>query len=286
MDSKTDVGSLGERVGREWLAELEISGKSPSTITTYDVVLRKWFPWLAARGLAYDRIERVDVIAFLKDLRQTIQQSSCKTYLIALRSWYRWLEDQGYVHKSAPARVSVVCEDRIPDPPPAEDITALFSAARNPLERALARGLFSTGCRISELVGLRVDRIDLAAKEATVMGKGRRERIVFFTEDVAQAFQELLGDRRTGYLFQSHDVALTKGAAYRIMRRMSFRACVSVINPHRLRHAFATQLLRNGADLREVQELLGHKSILSTQRYTHISRPRLREAYDRAHPRT
>lgn len=271
-------------MGKEWLAELEISGKSPSTITTYDVVLRKWFPWLAARGRAYDRVERADVIAFLKDLRQTIQQSSAKTYLIALRSFYGWLEDNGYVDKSAPARVTVVSEDRIPDPPPAEDITALFAAARNPLERALARGLLATGCRISELVGLQIDHLDLVAREAVVMGKGARERVVFFTEDVAQAFRDLIGERRSGHLFEVHTVPLTKGAAYRIMRRMSFRACVNVVNPHRLRHAFATQLLRNGADLREVQELLGHKSILSTQRYTHISRPRLREVYDRTHP--
>lgn len=285
MESKTEVGSLGERVAQEWLAELEVSGKSPATICTYDVVARKWLAWLATQGIQYDRIERSHVIGFLKNQRETIKQSSCKTYLIALRSWYRWLEDQNYIHKSAPARVSVSCEERIPDPPPAEDITALFAAARNPLEHALARGLLATGCRISELVGLRIDHLNLPAREAIVMGKGARERVVFFTEDVAQAFRTLIGERRTGYLFEVHSVPLTKGAGYRIMRRMSYRACVSVINPHRLRHAFATQLLRNGADLREVQELLGHKSILSTQRYTHISRPQLREAYDRAHPR-
>lgn len=285
MESKTEVGSLGERVAREWLAELEISGKSPSTITTYDVVLRKWFPWLAARGVAYDRIQRGDVIAFLKDLRQTIKQSSCKTYLIALRSWYGWLEDQGYVHKSAPARVSVKCEERIPDPPALEEIRALFGAARNPFESALARGLLATGCRRAELVGLRIERMDLARREAFVMGKGQRERIVYFVAEVAEAFRVLVGDRREGLLFERDGAALTPEAAYKIIRRMSERAKIARVHPHRLRHAYATQLLENGADLREVQELLGHKSILSTQRYTHVSRPRLREAYDRAHPR-
>lgn len=263
-----------------------MSGKSPATICTYEVVARKWLAWLATQGIQYDRVERSHVIGFLKNQRETIKQSSCKTYLIAIRSWYRWLEDQNYIVKSAPGRVTVVAEDRIPDPPPAEDISALFAAARNPFENALARGLLSTGCRISELVNLRLDRVDLVAREATVMGKGSRERIVFFTEDVAQAFRAMIGERRTGFLFEAHGVALTKGAGYRIMQRMSFRACINVINPHRLRHAFATQLLRNGADLREVQELLGHKSILSTQRYTHITRPQLREAYDKAHPRS
>jgi site-specific recombinase XerD len=285
METRTDVSSPGGRVAGEWLAELEISGKSPATITTYDVLTRKWLEWLAARNIEYNRIERRDVIAFLKDLRLKVKQSSCKQYLVALRSWYGWLEDQDYIHRSAPARVTISCDDRIPDPPTVAEIVALFSAARNPFERALARGLLATGCRISEMVGLRIERIDLVAREAVVMGKGHRERIVYFSEDAGKAFELLIGERRGGYLFERRGVALTKGAGYRILRRMSERAKVSVIHPHRLRHAFATQLLERGADLRHVQELLGHKSILSTQRYTHVARPKLREVYERAYPR-
>lgn len=284
MDTRTEC-SPGERVAREWLAELEVTGKSPATIRTYRLVSQKWLGWLEARDIAYDRVERRDVIAWLADQRKTVQASSCKTYLHALQSWYGWLVDQDYILKSAPARVSIVSEDLIPDPPTADEISALFGATRNAFDVALVRGLLATGCRISEFVGLRIERLNLDARQAVVMGKGQRERVVYFTADVAEAFRALLDGRTAGNLFLRAGKAVSTSAAYWVMHRMSARAKIPTVHPHRLRHAFASQLLENGADIREVQELLGHKSLLSTQRYTHVARPRLREVYERAHPR-
>ena len=284
MDTRTEC-SPGERVAREWLAELEVSGKSPATIRTYRLVSLKWLGWIQAKSIAYDRVERRDVIAWLADQRKTVQASSCKTYLHALQSWYGWLVDQDYILKNAPARVSIVCEDRIPDPPRHEEISALLAAARNPFDVALVRGLLETGCRISEFVGLRIERLNLETRQAVVMGKGRRERMVYFTSETAEAFRRLLDGRTAGNLLIRAGKAVSTSAAYWILHRMSARAKVPNVHPHRLRHAFASQLLENGADIREVQELIGHKSLLSTQRYTHVARPRLREVYDRAHPR-
>lgn len=284
MGSKTDVGGLGERVARRWLSELKVVGKSGDTLKLYGSVVKKWLDWLGRR--CFKRATRTRVIQFLEHLQKTVERSTCKTYLNALRAFYRWLVDERIVRHSAPARVKVQCDEKLPTPPPTSDIAALFAAARNPLEEALPRGLFSTGCRVSELMGLRIERIDLRAREAVVMGKGRRERIVFFTRDTASVWKRLIAHRTTGFLFEWEGRAMGADAAYRRLERLSQRAHIRNINPHALRHAYATALLENGADLRHVQELLGHLSLLSTQRYTHVARPSLRKVYDRAHPRT
>jgi len=265
------------------LVELKVVGKSADTLKLYGTVVRQWFSWLGPR--CFKRATRTHVIKFLEHLRKTVEQSTCKTYLNALRAFYRWLEIEGIVRQSAPAKVKVQCDEKLPVPPPTADIAALFAAARNPLEEALPRGLFATGCRVSELMGLRIERIDLKAREAVVMGKGRRERIVYFTRETAKVWKRLIDHRTTGFLFEWQGRAMAADAAYRRLERLSERARIKNINPHKLRHAFATQLLNRGANLRQVQELLGHLSILSTQRYTHIARPRLREIYEKAYPR-
>lgn len=285
MDSRAE-GGPGERAAGEWLSELKVVGKSPSTVKLYGGVVRKWLDWLDRKQLSYKLIERKDVIAFLADLRQAaVKQTSCKTYLNALRAFYRWLEDQGEVVRSEPARIKVQCEERIPDPPRPTDIAALFAAARDPVDAALPRGLYATGCRISELMELRIENINFRTRQAIVMGKGRRERIVYFTPDAARAWKRMIGRRKSGYLFELDGRPLGANAAYRRLVRLSECAQVDRIHPHRLRHAYATQLLENGADLRHVQELLGHKSVLSSQRYTHVARPKLRAVYEKAHPR-
>jgi integrase/recombinase XerD len=284
--SKTVVGSLGERVAGEWFTELEVTGKSASTLKLYRyVILDLWLPWLGRRGVEYDRVERRGVIEFLVYLQETVSPASSKTYLNAVKSWYEWLEAQDYIHKSPATHVRVKVDEILPEPPPEKDIAALFAAIRNPIEAALAKGLFVTGCRISELVELRLERIRFDALEATIMGKGGRERVVYFTEKVSELWKVLAGGRTRGYLFDAGGNGHLKAdAAYRRMETLSHRAKVENINPHRLRHAYATGFLERGANLRELQELLGHKSILSTQRYTHVARPGLKELYQRLQP--
>lgn len=284
--SKTVVGSLGERVSREWFSELQVTGKSASTLKLYTyVVLDLWLPWLERRVIEYDRVERRNVIEFLQYLQETVSPSSSKTYLNAIKSWYEWLEAQDYIHKSPATHVSVKVDEVLPEPPSAAEIAALFAAIKTPVEAALAKGLFVTGCRISELVELRLERIRFDALEATIMGKGGKERVVYFTPKVAELWKVLAGARTRGYLFDmGGDRHLKADAAYRRMETLSHRAKVENINPHRLRHAYATGFLERGANIRELQELLGHKSILSTQRYTHVARPRLKELYQRLQP--
>jgi integrase/recombinase XerD len=295
--SKTVVGGLGGRVAAEWFTELEVTGKSKDTLASYRyVILKLWLPWLEATGRVYDRVERRDVIDFLGHLRKSVSPASANNYLAVVRSWYNWLEAQNYVHKSPAAQVSLKVETTIPDPPPPSNLAALFSAIKTPFEAALAKGLHATGCRVSELCTLRIERIRFESHEATIMGKGGRERVVYFSHEVAELWRGLAGGRTSGYLFSRQatkirksktpgDAPIDRQGAYRCMERLSQRAGVEVVNPHSMRHVYATSLLENGANLREAQELLGHKSILSTQRYTHVARPRLREVYERTRPK-
>lgn len=284
METRTDVSSPGGRVCREWLLELEVAGKSESTLLYYRMNAERWLAFCAKSGTTYDRAERRDIIAFLAEQGKTRKASSIKTYLYALRSWYAWLVDEGFVVKSPAGRVKVKATSAVPDPLPPDRIVAMLEKVRKPAHRALILGFLSTGCRLSELVGLHLERISLDRREAVVLGKGNKERVVYFCEKTSEAWRAIAAGRQSGPLFLGRDGPLAEASAYSAIKRIAARAGFGA-HPHQLRHSFATQLLERGADLRAVQELIGHASVATTQRYTHVARPRLREVYERAHPR-
>lgn len=161
-------------------------------------------------------------------------------------------------------------------------------------DEALFKVLYSTGCRVSEIQNMKIKDISKDFESALVLGKGRKERYVFFSEDAKKALQNYLPERNTlvkslqeeGYLFvnQQGNPLTDGGIRYIINRYTSVEGTNKHMNPHAFRHTFATTLLNNGADIRIVQELLGHSSLSTTQRYTHITAEKLIEIYNRAHP--
>lgn len=163
------------------------------------------------------------------------------------------------------------------------------------LDRALLEVLYATGLRASELCGLDVDDVDLDARSLRTVGKGDRERIVPFGAPAAAALRAWLRARRRrlgdedeepGIFVTERGARLrTSGLRRRLRRRLDESAVSKCVTPHALRHSFATHLLNAGADLRAIQELLGHASLATTQRYTHLSTARLKAVYERSHPR-
>jgi integrase/recombinase XerC len=154
---------------------------------------------------------------------------------------------------------------------------------------AILELLYASGLRVSELSGLDVDALDRVDRAVRVLGKGRKERIVPYGEQAARALEAWLGARgeQPGPLFTNpRGRRLTVRSIYTIVRRSARAVGITrPVSPHTLRHTFATHLLDGGADLRMIQELLGHSRLSTTQRYTHVAADRLMKVYDRAHPR-
>jgi site-specific recombinase XerD len=165
-------------------------------------------------------------------------------------------------------------------------------------DRTILEVLFSTGLRVSELVSLNRDQVDLSRKEFGVIGKGRKPRVVFLSDRAVDWLQKVFDSREDNWrpvfvryaqhkpdlLADGEEMRLTTRSVQRIVDNYCRRARLPIkITPHGLRHSFATDLLFNGAGLRDVQEMLGHKSIATTQIYTHVTQPQLRKAHERFH---
>ena len=238
-------------------------------------------------------------LAFLSE--EKYARSTISRRLAALRSWLRWLCRQGTLTTNvAQGLRGPRQEKKLPRFLAKEQAQALVESpqaeARFGLrDRAILETLYSAGLRVAELAGLDLDDLDLGEGMATVRGKGRRERLALLgPQAVAALVQWLaarpaLNPRGTGaeaVFLNKLGTRLTTRSVGRLLEKHVARTGTEPsTSPHTLRHTFATHLLDAGADIRGVQELLGHKSLGTTQIYTHVSQQRLRESYDRAHPR-
>jgi integrase/recombinase XerC len=169
-----------------------------------------------------------------------------------------------------------------------------------PRDRAILETLYSSGARVSELVGLNVEDIDLREGFLHLRGKGKKERLVPLGSVAVEALQDYLGvsthssrtelgkgsGRKTAVFMNNRGTRLSARSVERLVKKYSLRLQHGSITPHVLRHSFATHLLDEGADLRVIQEMLGHASLATTQKYTHVATDRLMEVYDLAHPRS
>lgn len=260
-----------------------------------------------------ESVQADDLRAFLATAHRRLRPASIARKLAAIRAFYRWLTREQRVERDPSAGLSAPkLPMRLPRPLSVDDCEALVEAAPAALpgaqadpaaaglellrDRALVELLYGAGLRVGEAVGLDVRDVDLLAREVRVLGKGRKERVVPLPSAARQALGTWLeARRRPGYqaepLFptlkgQTPARRLDPRAARRILGTRARAAGVADrVHPHRLRHSYATHLLDMGADLRSIQELLGHASLSTTQRYTAVSAARLVEVYDGAHPR-
>jgi integrase/recombinase XerC len=281
-----------------FLRYLEVEkNASPHTLRSYRADLVDFEAQLAAQSGTPETADVRAVRGWLAALhRRGLDPTSVARKLAAVRSFYRFLVRRGVVERN-PAR-----EVRGPRPArklvgflPIDETDALVGAralAGSARERdvAILEMLYATGLRVSELAGLDLESVDRDARTVRVLGKGRKERIVPYGVAAARALEAYLGRRatRSGPVFTR-----VRGGrlGVRSIRAVVGRAAAAAgvtrrVTPHTLRHTFATHLLDAGADLRVIQELLGHSRLSTTQRYTHVGADQLMKVYDAAHPRS
>ena len=247
-------------------------------------------------------VDALAVRSYIAHLRADgLAKASIGRHLSALRTFFAFLKREGRADTNpAKAIATPRKEQALPRTLSVTEAGAVVEArgregALGARDRALLELLYATGLRVSELVGLRLEDVDLSARQVRTVGKGRKERIVPFGRAAGDAVKAWLRERATlrpagkdaDFVFlNAHAGRLTDRSVRRILDRAMLSADVSRhASPHALRHSFATHLLAAGADLRSIQELLGHASLSTTQRYTHLDAERLLEVYRKSHPK-
>jgi len=232
------------------------------------------------------------VKGFVADLRGKGQDArSVNRKLSAVRGFFRFLISQGIVEENPTANVrSLKQSQRQPRFLPIEEMTRLLEGAEIPArDLAVLEVLYSTGIRVSSLVMLNVEDYDRKSAMLRVSTKGRKEQVVPLGEPAQDSLESYLAERpmpKPGepMFLNNHGGRLTSRSVQRLVRKLGLQLGVGRVTPHTLRHSFATHLLDAGADLRSIQELLGHKSLKTTQKYTHVTLRQLRRSYVKAHP--
>ncbi|QWV93907.1 tyrosine recombinase XerC [Geomonas oryzisoli] len=270
---------------------------SPHTLAAYRSDLEQFASFLAQRGEpAPAAVDHLAIRQYLAQLHKGHAKSSIGRKLSAIRALFRFLLREGRLEKNPAELVSTPKkEKRLPFHLNIDQVSALVEApagTKLPLrDRAVLETLYSCGIRVSELTGMNVGDLDLADGVARVMGKGGKERIVPVGSFARQALSAYLAERGAPepgepLILNSRGKRINRRSVTRIVDdHMLLIAAMRKVSPHTLRHTFATHLLEGGADLRAIQELLGHASLSTTQKYTHVSIDKLMEVYDKAHPK-
>lgn len=285
----------------QFLAYLAVERNvSPHTLKAYRTDLEMFRQFVVQDQGAETGVEEVTHLAirrYLALLHREHAKSSIGRKLSAIRAFYKYLLRQGGIRKNPAELVSTPKkEKRVPFHLNIDEITALVEAPRGlemPVlrDRAILETLYSCGIRVSELTGLNVGDVNLEEGLVRVLGKGGKERIVPLGRHASGAISSYLRCRKgpaidAPFLLNVRGGRLTSRSVARIIDKYILKlAAMKKISPHTLRHTFATHLLEGGADLRAIQELLGHASLSTTQKYTHVSIDRLMEVYDKAHPK-
>jgi integrase/recombinase XerC len=290
----------------DFIESLRRKAASRHTISNYQIDLQQFTQFLVLRQARLESTDHVFLRDFLNHLytERHLSKSSVSRKLACLKTFFKFLVREGLL-KANPAEL-------ISSPKVARKLPALLGEGEAAAivempqgatlkairDRAILELLYASGLRVSELVGLNEDEVDMQQETVRVLGKGEKERIVPFGSFAARAIQDYMEKKR----FLGATRRDSKGAApvflssrgnrvnARDVQRLVARVRLGLkatrrVTPHTLRHSFATHLLERGADLRSIQELLGHNSLSTTQKYTHVSIQHLKKEYDKAHPK-
>lgn len=280
---------------------------SPLTIINYEADICQFAQYMADKGkvLEWSQISLLDIRGYLAAMhKEELARRTIARRISALRSFYRFLRREGVIKTNPFAKVRTPkLEKKLPVFLEEFEINLLLkmpdvTTLLGKRDRAILETLYSTGCRVSELVGLTLDRIDLGNRYVLLLGKGNKERLVPLGHPCVQAITHYLEECRRHlmkkYQVREHSILfinsrgtpLTARSVRRILDKyVEMTALQKHVSPHTIRHTFATHLLEHGADLRSVQELLGHASLSTTQIYTHVTAEHLTAEYEKHHPR-
>jgi integrase/recombinase XerD len=279
-------------------------------VASYRRDLERYAAWCADRGITdADAISENDIADFAASLRQgtvghpPLAASSASRAVVSVRSMHRFASKEGLTRTDASRQVRpIAIPRRLPKALPYADVKAIIDnagddeSATGLRDRALVEFLYGTGARVSEAVDLDVDDVDLETMTVVVTGKGSKQRLLPLGEFAANALDAYLVRGRTPLLLKGKGTPrlflnslgrpLSRQSAYGVVQQAAKRAGVTAtVSPHTLRHSFATHLLEGGADVRVVQELLGHSSVTTTQIYTMVTIDTLQTVYRTSHPR-
>jgi integrase/recombinase XerC len=285
-------------------------GASPHTLRAYRRELHDFAAYLDDKlgaGFPIARVEHRQIRAYLSELYgRGLSKASVARALAAIRAWFKWLARRGYVEQNPAVLVATPkLPKHLPRVPTIEDMNRVVDAASDEVaawperDRVIFELLYGCGIRNAELVGLNLRDIHWANEAILVRGKGRKERYVPLGDAAAQALRAYLplreaklaaaGKSSEGLLLNARlrgTGRLTTRSVGRIVKKISLaHGLPADVHPHTLRHAFGTHMLEEGADLRAIQELLGHERLSTTQRYTQLTVGQVAEVYDRTHPR-
>lgn len=273
---------------------------SLGTKVNYERELNRLNIWAHGRNKTLTTLDDKDLSAWQQHLSKDVrlQPSSIKVSLAAVRGFYKFLLLDGIIRKDPTRNLrSPIAEQRLPRHLQKDELEDLLTAA-DPSEsggllaRAIVSLLYASGLRVSELTKLRLCDLNPDAAHVIVQGKGSKQRKVPVGKDALHWLEKYLRvDRRSGHpkrtpLFtKPNGKPLTTAWVRTLFKNLRQKAGLDEVTPHTMRHTFATHMLEGGADARSIQELLGHSDLTTTQVYTHVTNNRLRESYDRCHPR-
>lgn len=286
----------------KFVRSLREKNSSPHTIKAYATDLEQFAEFVG--DLGWKEIDHVTVRSFLSHLYDRgLSKTSVARALAALRSLYKWLGREGLVAQN-PAKLVATPKlpKKLPRVPTIEEMNFVLdtqmpdSAAFPERDRVIFELLYGCGIRNSELVGINFEDIHWNREAILVRGKGKKQRLVPFGESAQAAINDYLTARQavmtefkeshTGLLINRRGGRITTRSIGRIVKAIAIaKGLPSDVHPHTLRHAFGTHMLEEGADLRAIQELLGHERLSTTQRYTQLSTAKVMEVYDSTHPR-
>lgn len=279
-------------------------GLSANTRQAYERDLRLFCKTLGFKNSdALVNVSREQITGYMTQLKEKgLAAATIARKLAAIKAFYRFMTAEGYMDANPAEVVEAGTKGiKLPRVLSEDEVVRLLNqpdikTAEGFRDRTMLEVLYATGMRVSELINLTLERVDLNMKYIIAFGKGSKERIVPIGSVAAEFLQQYLekvrpklthADRNTNIVFLAfggHE--LTRQRFWQIIRAYGRKANINkALTPHILRHSFATHLLDNGADLRSVQELLGHSDISTTQIYTHLTNKRLRDIYAKAHPR-
>jgi len=305
------VGSMNELV-TSFLRYLHTEkGYSNHTVRNYDSDLQQFIRFAATKKDLQGKTSDINLIdyklirSYLADRFDTSRRTTMARKLSALKSFFRFLELRGFCSINPASEIATPKQEKyIPTYLPIDEMFALLEKPDREKLSGMRDGsilelLYSSGLRVSELVNLNVEHLDHKARLVRVSGKGGKERvlpvgrkaiaaIVEYLEQTAQQRKMSGYSKDQGPLFLNcRGGRLSSRSVHRLVKRYSLECGITTdISPHSIRHTFATHLLDGGADLRSIQEMLGHVSLSTTQKYTHVSIDKLMEVYDKSHPRS
>lgn len=273
----------------------KLKNSSKHTLRAYKRDLFDFYEYLKKSSLDYLNITRNSLRGFLVELKEKgLDKRSISRKISSIRSFYRFLLKEGVIEKNPVTTLELPKIDKkLPTFLTEEEVIKLINSPNDKKligfrDKLILIFLYSTGMRVSEIVSLKVSQLDIDKGEVIITGKGKKDRVIFLTDELKDMIKSYLKKRKKNsnvlFLNRNGKPLTDKGIRLLVEKYAKKVVPYKKVTPHTLRHTFATHLLTNGADLRVVQELLGHTKLSTTQIYTHLTKENLKKIYDNFHP--